>query len=163
MNTQYLQKPLHGYVSKYISQLQEIDQLRSKQWTCNKYMTSHFEAYACAIQKQEIGTKDLISRRNKKVGVHTDNRCTLCKNQFEDVFHVISSCSKMSSRYYLPLRHDAIVKYVYEQHRMKLASGCKVEYPADKFIHSEGNIEYWWNLSIKADIKTKNNKPDLII
>ena len=31
MNTQYLQKPLHGNVSKYTSQLQEIDQLRSKQ------------------------------------------------------------------------------------------------------------------------------------
>ena len=49
----------------------------------------------------------------------------------------------MSSRYYLPLRHDAIAKYVYEQHRMKLVPGCKVEYPADEFIHSEGNIEYW--------------------
>ena len=46
---------------------------------------------------------------------------------------------------------------------MKLAPGCKVEYLADKFIHSEGNIEYWWNLSIKTAIKTKNNKPDLII
>ena len=30
MNTQYLQKPLHGYVSKYISQLQQIDQPKSK-------------------------------------------------------------------------------------------------------------------------------------
>ena len=61
MKTQYFQKALHGYVSKYIFQLSEIDQLKSKQWTCNKYMTSHFEAYACAIQEQEIGTKDLIS------------------------------------------------------------------------------------------------------
>ena len=69
----------------------------------------------------------------------------------------------MSSRCYLPLRYDAIAKYVYEQHRIKLAPGCKVEYPADEFIHSEGNIEYWQNLSIKTAIKTKNNKPDLII
>ena len=68
----------------------------------------------------------------------------------------------MSSRYYFPLWHDAIAKYVYE-HRMKLAPGCKVEYPADEFIHSEGNVEYWWNLSIKTAIKTNNNKPDLII
>ena len=163
MKTQYLQKPLHGYVSKYISQLQEINQLKSKQWTCSKCMTSHSEAYACAIQEQEIGTKDLISRRNKKVGLRTDNRCRLCQNQVEDVFHIISSCSRMSSRYYLPLRHDAIAKYVYEQHRNKLAPGCKVEYLADEFIHCEGNIEYWWNLSIKTAIKTKNNKPDLII
>ena len=64
----------------------------------------------------------------------------------------------MSSRYYLPLRYDAIAKYVYEQHRMKLVPGCKGEYPADEFIHSEGNIEYWWNLSIKTAIKPKNNK-----
>ena len=80
MKTQYLQKPLHEYVSKYISQLPEIDQLKSKQRTCNKYMTSHFEAYVCAIQEQEIGTKELISRRNRKVGVHTDNRYRLQKS-----------------------------------------------------------------------------------
>ena len=81
----------------------------------------------------------------------TDNGCRLCKNQVEDVFHIISSCNRMSSRYYLPLRHDVIAKY--EQHCMKLAPGCKAEYPVDKFIHSEGNIEYWWNLSIKTAIK----------
>ena len=69
----------------------------------------------------------------------------------------------MSSRYYLPLRHDAIAKYVYEQHLMKLVPRCKVEYSADEFIHSEGNIECWWNLSIKTAMKTKNNKPYLII
>ena len=124
-NTQYLLKPLHGYVSKYISQLQEIDQPKSKQWTCNKYMTSHFEAYACAIQEQEVGTKDLVNRRNKKVGVHTDNRC---KNQVEDVFHIIRSCSRMSPCYYLPLSHDAIAKYVYEERRKKLAPRCKIQY-----------------------------------
>ena len=68
----------------------------------------------------------------------------------------------MSSRYFFPLRHDTITKYVYEQQRNKLAPGCKVEYAAGEFIHCEGNTEYWWNLSIKAAIKIKNNKPDLI-
>ena len=52
---------------------------------------------------------------------------------------------------------------MYKQHHNKLAPGCKVEYSADEFIHCEGNIEYWWNLSAKKAIKTKNNKPDLII
>ena len=104
-----------------------------------------------------------LSRRNKKIGVHTDNRRRPWKNQVEDMFHLISSCSRMSSHYYLSLRHGAIAKYVYEQHCMKLVSGCKVEYPADGFFHSEGNIEYWWNLSIKTAIESKNNKPDLII
>ena len=38
----------------------------------------------------------------------------------------------MSSRYYLPLRHDAKAEYIYEQHSMKLVPGYKVEYPRDK-------------------------------
>ena len=40
----------------------------------------------------------------------------------------------MPSRYYLPLRHDAIAKYVYEQHCMKLVPGWKIEYPADELF-----------------------------
>ena len=69
----------------------------------------------------------------------------------------------MYSGYYLPLTHDVISKYVYEQHCIKLVPRCKIEYPADEFIHSDGNIECWWNLSIKTAIKTKDDKPDLII
>ena len=38
-----------------------------------------------------------------------------------------------------------------------------IEYPANEFIHSEGDMEYWWNLPIKAAIKIKSSKPDLII
>ena len=37
-------------------------------------MTSHFDAYIWTIQEREIGTKDLIRRRNKRVGVETDTR-----------------------------------------------------------------------------------------
>ena len=125
-------------------------------------MTSYFEAYACAIQEQELGTKDLISQRNKKVGVHTNNHCGLCRIQVQDVFHIISSCSRMSTL--LPsfkTWYDSeicIWTTPYE-----ISTWWKVEYPADEFIHSKGNIEYWWNLSIKTAIKTKNNKPNLII
>ena len=71
----------------------------------------------------------------------------------------------MSSRYYPPLRHDALSRCLYEQHGMKLIPGCKVEYSSVEFIHSVGDIEYWWNLSIKTKIKikAKNNKLDVII
>ena len=80
-------------------------------------MTLHFEAYACAITEQEIGSEDLIPRREKlhQQPSTTGNKCRLCKKEVEDVTHILSSCSKMSSRYYLPLRHDIIAKYVYEK------------------------------------------------
>ena len=45
---------------------------------------------------------------------------------------------------------------------MKLVPGCKGECPAEKYIHSKGSIEHWWNLSIKTAIKTKNNVLNLI-
>ena len=48
----------------------------------------------------------------------------------------------MSSQYYFPLRHDALPRYVYEQHCIKLIPECKVEHASAEFIHSEGNIEY---------------------
>ena len=38
---------------------------------------SHFEAYACVITKQKIGSKDLIHRREKlyQQPSTTDNKC----------------------------------------------------------------------------------------
>ena len=68
-------------------------------------MTSHFEAYACAITEKEIGTNDLIHRLEKlhEQPSAKDNKCQLCKKEIEVVTHVLSSCSKMSSRYYISL------------------------------------------------------------
>ena len=125
-------------------------------------MTSHFEAYACAITEQEIGSKNLIHRREK---LHqqpsiTDNKCRLCKKEGEDVTHILSSCSKMSSRCYLLLRHDVIAKYVYKKFLKKSNPDCKLVYNENQFIEKEGQMEFWWNISITMPAKVKHNKPD---
>ena len=161
----YQNKQLHGYIQRKISDNPNIDQSASKEWMTNKYITSHFEAYACAIQEQEIGTKDLIYRRERKNNHHpkSDNKCRLCKSQVEDIAHVISSCPKMSSRYYLPLRHDLVGKYVYEKMRKKDNQEAKITYDSDEFIFSEGEVEYWWNVSVKTPANVRHNKPDLIV
>ena len=75
---------------------------------------SYFEIYACTIPEQETGAKGLVSRRNKKVGANTDNCYRLCKNGVEGMFHVKSSCRRMSSQYYLLLWHGGIATRVYE-------------------------------------------------
>ena len=52
---------------------------------------------------------------------------------------------------------------------IKLAYECRIIYIRQHLLNSTHRnyylkcVEYWWNLSIKAAIKTKNNKPDLII
>ena len=56
----FTNKPLHGYIRKKIIENEDVDQKLTDQWSNNKYISSHFEAYTCAIHKQEINTKDLI-------------------------------------------------------------------------------------------------------
>ena len=61
----FTNKPLHFYIRKNIGN-EDVDQKLTDQWSNNKYLSSDFEAYTCAIHKQEIGTKDLIYRRKPK-------------------------------------------------------------------------------------------------
>ena len=118
----FMSKPFHGYITKTTLESQEIDKQLSLSWTTDKYITSHFESYAFAISEQEINTKDLNYRRNKAQNptVYIDNKCRLCKTSVEDVFHILCSCPKMSSRYYLPLRHDIIAKHIFENLMKKI-------------------------------------------
>ena len=111
----FTEKQMHGYLFKKVKEQDQID--KSTSWTTDKYITSHFEGYTFAIHEQEINTKDLQYRRDIKSGKTPwqNNKCRLCNYCVEDITHVISSCSKMSSRYYLPLRHDVIAKTVYNE------------------------------------------------
>ena len=91
------------------------------------------------------------------------NKGRLCKVHVEEVTHIISSCSKMSSRYYLPVRHDVIAKYFYETIRGKNHPECKIEYKGNEFIDQDSGTEYWWNVAIKTAVKVRHNRPDLVI
>ena len=106
---------MHSYQLKKVKEQYQID--KSTSWTTNKYTTSHFERYAFAIHEQEINTKDLQYRCDIKSGKTPSQNitCKLYNYCAEDITHVIVTCSKMSSRYYLPLRHGVIVKIVYNE------------------------------------------------
>ena len=135
------------YYKNKILESQEIDKQLSLSWNTNKYITSHFESYAFAISEQEINTKDLNYRRNKAQNstVYIDNKCRLCKTSVEDVFHILRSCPKMSSRYYLPLRHDIIVKHMFKN-LMKRIDPHRIITYSDELIEVTGKkrilVEY---------------------
>ena len=139
----FMSKPLHGYITKTTLESQEIDKQLSLSWTTNKCITSHFESYAFAISEQEINTKDLNYRRNKAQNptVYIDNKCRLCKTSVEDVFHILCSCPKMSSRYYLPLRQD-IAKHIFENLMKKIDPHRKITYP-DRLTEVTEEKEFW--------------------
>ena len=142
----------------------KIDHKTSKSWTRNKDMSSEFEAYAFAIKDQEIATKYIKAKRQKGYlsNTITYTKRRLCKSTNEDIIHIIASCPMMSVRYYLPLRHVVIAKIVYNA-LTKKSSYRKYDLESPECIHKEGNLEYWWNISIKAATKIPHNKPDLLL
>ena len=50
---------MHGYVAKKVAKDEKVDLSLSNLWHSDKFITSHFEGYANAIQQQEIATIDL--------------------------------------------------------------------------------------------------------
>ena len=105
---------MHGYYYRKLQQNDNIDISVSQQRSRTKQITSQFEGYLGAIQDQETSTKFLVHKRqiDSDQSPTTNDKCRLCKINIEDVNHIISSCPEMSIRYYLPLRHDALVKYI---------------------------------------------------
>ncbi|MEL7381943.1 MAG: hypothetical protein AAFN09_17640, partial [Pseudomonadota bacterium] len=142
-------------LTRKIEDMEGVDKVKSRAWYKDKYMTSNFESYIHAIQEQEIPTKYI---RHKRQGIHQDDKCRLCKQKTEDINHVISSCPKMSSRYYLPLRHDVVAKTIWK--------GLSKRNPlptTEEYIESDGKKELWWNLKIKTTNKLKHNRPDIVV
>ena len=160
----FTEKQMHGYLFKKVKEQDQID--KSTSWTTDKYITSHFEGYAFAIHEQEINTKDLQYRRDIKSGKTPwqNNKCRLCNYCVEDITHVISSCSKMSSRYYLPLRHDVIAKTVYNEIlRKENPDRKKLINNETEFITTVNDKELWWNVAVKTSSKVPHNRADMIV
>ena len=160
----FTEKQMHGYLFKKVKEQDQI--YKSTSWTTDKYITSHFEGYAFAIHEQEINTKDLQYRRDIKSGKTPwqNNKCRLCNYCVEDITHVISSCSKMSSRYYLPLRHDVIAKTVYNEIlRKENPDRKKLINNETEFITTVNDKELWWNVAVKTSSKVPHNRPDIIV
>ena len=42
---------MHSYFQKTIEVDQNMDKRESQQWLQDKYLTSHFTAYACAVEE----------------------------------------------------------------------------------------------------------------
>ena len=109
---QHINKKIHWYYYRKLQQNDNIDISVSQQRSLTKQITSQFEGHLEAIQDQEIPTKFLGHKRQLDSGQSptTNKKCRLCKISLQDVDHIISSCPKMSTRYYLSLRHDALAK-----------------------------------------------------
>ena len=70
----------------------------------------------------------------------------------------------MSSRYYLPLRHDVIAKTVYNEIlRKENPDRKKLINNETEFITTVNDKELWWNVAVKTSSKVPHNRPDMIV
>ena len=164
----FTNKITHGYLTRQLEENQNIDVDLSLSWQRSCRMSSYFEGYAYAIQEQEIATKSLMQRRN--YGSVNSNMCRLCKYRVEDISHIICGCEKMSSRFYIPLRHDPACNVLWNEVRRfnnpDPQSSTKQWFQSDatEKVDKDGDgFEYWWNIPIKTSAKVKHNRPDMVI
>ena len=69
----------------------------------------------------------------------------------------------MSTQYYLPLRHDALAKYILKAIIKNHPNERYCDLNEYEFVKKTGDKEYWWNILIKTATKIPHNKPDLVI
>ena len=97
----YKRNVMHGYFQKTIELDQNIDKKKSQKCLQDKYVTSHFTAYACAVEEQETTTKNLINKRQddeRKTSTFS-NKCRLYKTNIEDITHMdILQTDKFANR-----------------------------------------------------------------
>ena len=87
---------------------------KTNAWLNDRFRTSHIEGYICAIQEQEIRTRQLI---NKRENPEYNPKCRFCKTMDESIFHILNSCSHLSTSMYLPVRHNEVAKVLYYELR----------------------------------------------
>lgn len=114
-------------------------------WSTDKFMTPHLEGYIHAILEQDILSNYLQHKRKETL---TDNRCRLCKSNTEHIKQITANYERMSSRYYLTMGHDVVVRTVWNR-------TTKIKTLTDEVNHIKTKWwkEYWKNFKIKATTK----------
>ena len=149
---------MHGYIFRKVEADIEIDMQASRNWL-NTGLSSHVEGYATALQEQEIPTKATIKRHTKELNI--ESKCRLCKDQEETVFHVLGSCSSLSSNLYLTTRHDNIARELAREiANVEKPKKQRGPFPA---VSHTSTQEIWWNHLETTVNKIKYNRPDIII
>ena len=144
MNTQmerFKEKQLHGYICSKLERDVNLDKNQSLSWRKDRYIESKTEAYMSAITEQEISTKYIQKKRSNNTLM--SDKCRLCKSNVEDIYHIASSYPQLSSRYYLPLRHNVIAKCVYNKFLINDGQNRKLLQEPDQ-IYNTNDKEYWW-------------------
>ena len=153
-------KPMHGYNKRQADITPTRDISASNGWTRSLNLTSHLEGYLCAIQEQEIYTRYLQKMRSSSPS-DVNSQCRHCGEHPETITHIVGSCSALSSSLYLPIRHNAVAKTLFNEI-------IRLEEPEHSFVNPPpimrvGSLELWWDVKVATTPPTEFNRPDIVM
>ena len=137
----------------------DFDNESSNAWLNDRFRTSHIEGYICAIQEQEIRTRQLI---NKRENSESNPKCRFCKTMDESIFHILNSCSHLSMSMYLPVRHNEVAKVLYYE-ILKVFKITHEERKTPDPTFKTKKVEIWWDKKIAVQPPVEHNRPDIVL
>ena len=95
----------------------DMNEKKSFEWLKEGKLSGIWKDTSVQIEEQEIETRSLQKSREKDENIKKtmNSKCRLCHQQEETIFHVLGSCSHLSSSLYLHNRHDNVAKIVHEE------------------------------------------------
>ena len=152
-------KVTHGYFQTQTESDDEINKTKSIAWLKQK-LSSHMEGYICAIQEQELKTREALKRREKDPAKKSQmiTTCHVCHKNEENIFHLVCSCPHLAHTIYLNDRHNQVARIVYQE----ITTAEKLEYDPPP-VKRQDNQEIWWDKYVKTANKIKKNRPDITI
>ena len=154
----WTEKPQHGYLFRKHQGKAEYDKESSHSWLKDRFMSSHIEGYICAVQEQEIRTKQLI---NKRENPESSPKCRFCKTMDESIFHIFNSCNHLSTSMYLPLRHNEVAKVLYYE-LLKEFENTQEERKKPETTLRTAKVEMWWDKKIRVQPPVEYDRPDIV-
>ena len=154
---EWTNKPQHGYLARKQQCQQAYNKQATNAWLNDGFMSSHVEGYICAIQEQEIRTRLLIKQRENP---ESNNKCRYCNSMEESIFHILNSCSHLSTSMYLPVRHNEVAKVIYHELIEMHQNIEKRRNP--ETITKTSDFEMWWDKKVSVQPTVEHNRPDIV-
>ena len=159
------ERKVHDHLKSKVNQDENIDHTQTNKWMNYPSVTFHEEGFLMAIQEQEITTRAVRKAREKdpqKKAVLSPV-CRLCHQKEENIFHIVCSCTELSSSMYLPIRHDPIAKGIYHEILEVIELGRKRQHGEPLPIKKSGYYDIWWDKVIPTSYKLSHNRPDILL
>ena len=80
----------------------------------------------------------------------------------ESIFHILNSCSHLSTSMYLPVRHNEVAKVLYYELR-NLFEHTENDRKTPEPTFTTDKIEIWWDKKIAVQPPVEHNRPDIVL